>query len=246
VPSSPWRPADAPRHRQRIARAFGLDQGDVGVQARVLARAAPLGDRLRGAVEQLDRTLFELHPPLRGSTAWNRRDASARAWRRASSISARKASSDADGGFAAPRLLPADLDRLGDAQTPLAGTSRSGASALASRALDAEFGVVEEQRRGFAAAAFGGRQLGLAGAHGGTGGFGQPQRLGRVSGPEPAVCAPAGTVEAASTKASARSGNRIESSFWSHDRSDSAGKGRDGASCLADATQPRRRSVRQG
>ena len=40
-------------------------QGDVGVQARVLAGAAPLGDRLRGAVEQLDRTLFEPHPPLR-------------------------------------------------------------------------------------------------------------------------------------------------------------------------------------
>ena len=132
------------RHRQRVAGAFGLDQGDVGVQARVLAGAAPLGDRLRGAVEQLDRTLFEPHPPLRGK---HRVESQGRF---GACLAPRILDLSAQGlqrcgrGLAAARLLAPDLDRLRDAQAPLAGVA-IGSCGAASRALDAEFGVVEKQ-----------------------------------------------------------------------------------------------------
>ena len=75
---------------------------------------------------------------------------------------------------AAQSLLRLLALALAIVSVPLVG--RGGA---APRALDAELGVVEEERRGFATGAFRGCQLGLAGAQGGTGGFCQPQRLGK-------------------------------------------------------------------
>ncbi|MBK7991818.1 MAG: hypothetical protein IPK05_19725 [Comamonadaceae bacterium] len=95
---------------------------------------------------------------------------------------------------------------------------------------------------------FGGGELRLAGAHRRVRGLGQAHRLvqgqrswgGRGLGTR-GVC-----------NGGQREGQRHEGEshriilFVSQQQSDSAGKGRDGASCLADATQPRRRSVRQG
>ncbi|MBK8358590.1 MAG: hypothetical protein IPL15_06155 [Comamonadaceae bacterium] len=151
------------------------------------------------------------------------------------------------GGFAAPRLLPAGFEGLGNADAPFVPRA-DGRVGAASYRFGAELGVVEQQRSGFAAGAFGGGELRLAGAHRRVRGLGQAHRLvqgqrswgGRGLGTR-GVC-----------NGGQREGQRHEGEshriilFVSQQQSDSAGKGRDGASCLADATQPRRRSARQG
>ena len=164
------------RQCQRIARTLGLDQRHVGVQARVLAGRAALGHRLGAALEQVHRTLLQLHAPLRrqhGKKAGRGFNACLAA--HVVDLGAQRVQ-PGRGGFAALRLLPAGFEGLADAHAPFVpGAGRP--TGPAAYGFGAELGVVEQQRGGFAARAFGGGELRFAGEHGGVRGLGQAHRL---------------------------------------------------------------------
>ena len=164
------------RKGQRIACALGLDQRHVGIEARVFTGRTAFGDRLRAALEQVQRALFQLHTLLRrqhGEEACRGFDAGLAA--HVVDLGAQRVQ-PGRGGFAALRLLPAGFEGLADAHAPFVpGAGRP--TGPAAYGFGAELGVVEQQRGGFAARAFGGGELRFAGEHGGVRGLGQAHRL---------------------------------------------------------------------
>jgi hypothetical protein len=174
-----WRPADCSRDTASALRARSASISATLASRRV---SSPALRRLATACAVLSNSSTERCSSCTrrcaASTAWKRRDASARAWRRASSISARKASSDADAasrrracwppisiGCAMPRphsrALPSGVAALRRVRSTLSsGLLKSSDACFATRCLRRPPAGPRAQRT-----------AGLAN-------FGQPQRLG--------------------------------------------------------------------